>query len=184
MAASCVITFGVMAISRQSGLLASDPLLPPCSADILSHAPELQPKLKAMPEVIRTLTRELAANATLSGSGRNSSATAMRVAEQVSMHVRTTHDARKLLRCAEGARALGGGVTAAKLDHWHRSLWRLYGRARKAAPLNGGGSRTASASAARRAKRTSTTIPTGAHRGGAAASAPANADAARPRTPA
>jgi len=137
-----IITFGAITISRQTGVLSADPLLPPCSPEQLSKAAELRPQLKAMPATMRELARSLSSNS----SHIHSVATepnpkqrevATQVAKQVTPLLRVTHEARKVLRCSGGAKALGGLGTS-KVEGMHRSLWRLYGRARKQAPTSGG----------------------------------------------
>ena len=102
-------------------------------ADLLATAPDVQLRLKTLPETMKALSRSLRNNSSNVSSSYQQRAQSAHVVAQVSALIRTSQEARKLLRCAGGAQSLGG-VDAAKHDQAHRALWRLYGRARKLSP--------------------------------------------------
>jgi len=140
-----VLMFGAMAVTRHTGLLSQDPLLAPCSAELLAKAPLIVKSLERFPEEAMALGKTLAQTNSSAGGAAviqhavsaEQRAHAIRVADRVVAMLRITHDARKLARCGGGAKALGG-VEPNKLEHMHRLLWRVYGKARKMAPTSGG----------------------------------------------
>lgn len=144
-----ILTCGTISLSRHAGLLSADPLIAPCSPEMLKKAPTVLFKMKRFPEEIKGLSRSLPQNisrTTMADTPSHQRAHMERVAERITAMLHVSHDARKLLRCGGGAKSLAG-ADAAKVEHMHRVLWRLYGRARKQAPTTqNGAARGSSAS--------------------------------------
>ena len=158
----CVMSWGMMAmagfmcgaigLSRHTGLLSQDPLLPPCDPLLLAKAPGLRAELKALPDQMKALSVSLGVNASAATS-QSSPEHARAELEKTIALIRKVHEAKRLLRCEGGAISLG--EEAAIVDHAQRALWRLHSRARKLAP--------ATAAAAMRRKRKPGHEPAVAH---------------------
>ena len=126
MICSATLMCGVIALSRHVGLLSQDPLLPSCDPLLLAKAPGLQLKMKVFPGAIKAMGASLSTNSSLTQQQQRASAEL--VIEQTVGMLRSSHDAKRLMRCAGGAKSLGG-FEAVQVDQLHRALWRLYGRA-------------------------------------------------------
>ena len=125
MICSATLMCGVIALSRHVGLLSQDPLLPSCDPLLLAKAPGLQLKMKAFPVAIKAMSVSLSTNSTHTPQQQRASADL--VIDQTVGMLRSSHDAKRLMRCAGGAKSLGG-IEAVQVDQLHRTLWRLYGR--------------------------------------------------------